>query len=66
VILLEDFDKIEKNLNIHLSNIQGYIRDTFNLSSREQKTIFRFSNRRFIRKAQKTHKDTDNFLVNGG
>jgi predicted PurR-regulated permease PerM len=33
----EDFDKIEKNLNIHLSNIQVYIRDTFNLSSREQK-----------------------------
>lgn len=33
----EDFDKIEKNINIHLSNIQGFIRDTFHVSSREQK-----------------------------
>jgi len=32
-----DFDKIEKNINIHLSNAQGYIRDNFHLSSREQK-----------------------------
>ncbi|MES2239350.1 MAG: AI-2E family transporter [Bacteroidota bacterium] len=35
--LLSDLDKIEKNLNIHLYNIQHYIRDHFNLSSREQK-----------------------------
>lgn len=33
----EDFDKIEKNINIHLRNIQGFIRDNFHLSSREQK-----------------------------
>lgn len=32
-----DFDKIEKNINIHLRNIQGFVRDNFNLSSREQK-----------------------------
>lgn len=33
----EDFDKIEKNLTIHLANIQDYIRANFNLSSSEQK-----------------------------
>lgn len=33
----EDFDKIEKNLAIHLGNIQDYIRTNFNLSSSEQK-----------------------------
>ena len=32
-----DFDKIERNINIHLRNIQGFIRDNFHLSSREQK-----------------------------
>ncbi len=33
----EDFDKIERNINIHLKNIQGFVRDNFHLSSREQK-----------------------------
>ena len=33
----EDYDKIEKNLTIHLANIQDYIRTNFNLSSSEQK-----------------------------
>lgn len=33
----DDFDKIERNINIHLSNIQGFVRDNFHLSSREQK-----------------------------
>jgi len=33
----EDFDKIERNINIHLQNIQGFVRDNFHLSSREQK-----------------------------
>lgn len=32
-----DFDKIERNINIHLRNIQGFIRDNFHLSSREQR-----------------------------
>ncbi|MBP4142155.1 AI-2E family transporter [Flavobacterium sp. P4023] len=32
-----DFDKIEKNISIHLNNIQGFIHDNFNLSTREQK-----------------------------
>lgn len=32
-----DFDKIERNINIHLRNIQGYIKENFHLSSREQK-----------------------------
>jgi predicted PurR-regulated permease PerM len=32
-----DFDKIENNINIHLSNIQTYVRDNFHISSREQK-----------------------------
>ncbi|MCK8142456.1 AI-2E family transporter [Flavobacterium sp. I-SCBP12n] len=32
-----DFDKIEKNISIHLHNIQGFIHDNFNLSTREQK-----------------------------
>jgi hypothetical protein len=25
----EDFDKIERNINIHIQNIQGFIRDNF-------------------------------------
>jgi hypothetical protein len=25
----EDFDKIERNINIHIRNIQGFIRDNF-------------------------------------
>ena len=33
----DDFDKIERNINIHLSNIQVFVRDNFNVSSREQK-----------------------------
>ncbi|SHM16055.1 AI-2E family transporter [Flavobacterium xanthum] len=33
----DDFDKIERNINIHLRNIQGFVRDNFHLSSREQK-----------------------------
>ena len=32
-----DFDKIEQNINIHLSNVQAYVRDNFHISSREQK-----------------------------
>lgn len=32
-----DFDKIERNINIHLRNIQGFVRENFHLSSREQK-----------------------------
>ena len=35
--IVEDFDKIERNLNIHLNNIQRFVRDNFHLSSREQK-----------------------------
>jgi predicted PurR-regulated permease PerM len=35
--IIEDFDKIERNLNIHLNNIQRFVRDNFHLSSREQK-----------------------------
>ncbi|MBY0486517.1 MAG: AI-2E family transporter [Flavobacteriaceae bacterium] len=35
--IVSDFDKIEKNITIHLNNIQNFIRDTFHLSSREQK-----------------------------
>ena len=34
---VNDFDKIEKNFNIHVNNIQGFVRDNFHLSSREQK-----------------------------
>ena len=34
---VNDFDKIERNITIHLNNIQGYIRDNFHLSSSEQK-----------------------------
>lgn len=34
--IVSDFDKIEKNLTIHISHLQTYIRDTFNLSQREQ------------------------------
>lgn len=32
-----DFDKIERNITIHLNNIQVFIRDNFHLSSSEQK-----------------------------
>ena len=34
---VNDFDKIERNFNIHLNSIQGFIRDNFHLSSSEQK-----------------------------
>lgn len=33
----DDFDKIERNINIHLRNIQFFVRDNFHVSSREQK-----------------------------
>lgn len=34
---VNDFDKIEKNITIHINNIQGFIKDNFHLSSSEQK-----------------------------
>lgn len=34
--VISDFDKIGKNLNIHINNIQIYIRETFNISSKDQ------------------------------
>lgn len=34
---VNDFDKIEKNITIHLHNIQSFVRDNFHLSSGEQK-----------------------------
>ena len=34
--IANDFDKIEKNISIHISNLKIYLRDHFNLSSREQ------------------------------
>jgi predicted PurR-regulated permease PerM len=35
--MANDFNKIERNINIHIQNIQHYIRENFNISSREQK-----------------------------
>ena len=35
--MANDFNKIERNISIHISNIQQYIREHFNISSREQK-----------------------------
>ena len=32
-----DFDKIERNINIHIAHIQVLVKENFNLSSREQK-----------------------------
>lgn len=35
--IANDFNKIERNIGIHIHNIQQYIREHFNISSREQK-----------------------------
>lgn len=35
--IISDFDKIEKNITIHINNIQNFIKTNFHLSSREQK-----------------------------
>lgn len=35
--IVSDFDKIEKNISIHISNIQHYLRETIHISSRDQK-----------------------------
>ena len=37
--MVSDFDKIERNLNIHIQNCQDLIREHFNLSSKEQKVF---------------------------
>lgn len=37
--MVSDFDKIERNLNIHIQNCQDLIRENFNLSSKEQKVF---------------------------
>lgn len=37
--MVSDFDKIERNLNIHIQNFQDLIRENFNLSSKEQKVF---------------------------
>lgn len=34
--MVSDFDKIEKNFNIHIENSQRFVKDHFNLSSKEQ------------------------------
>ena len=36
---VNDFDKIEKNITIHLHNIQSFVRDNFHLSSENKKNI---------------------------
>lgn len=35
--MASDFDKIERNISIHIKHLQEFVRDNFNLSSREQK-----------------------------
>lgn len=35
--IASDYDKIEKNITIHISNIQKYVQDNFNVTRREQK-----------------------------
>jgi predicted PurR-regulated permease PerM len=35
--IVNDFNKIQKNISIHVHNIQQFIRDNFHISSREQK-----------------------------
>lgn len=37
--IVNDWDKIRRNLSIHLANLQDYIRETFNLSEREQQKM---------------------------
>lgn len=34
--MASDFDKIEKNISIHISNLKEYVKENFNVSSREQ------------------------------
>jgi len=38
--IVSDFNKIERNLTIHLQNLQTYIKEHFNISTREQKKYF--------------------------
>lgn len=35
--IISDFNKIEKNISIHIQNIQQFVKDNFHVSSREQK-----------------------------
>lgn len=35
--MADDFNKIERNISIHIRNLQHFIRENFNLSTREQK-----------------------------
>ncbi len=35
--IVSDFDKIQKNLTIHIHSIQNYVKENFHLSNREQK-----------------------------
>lgn len=35
--IVSDFNKIERNISIHIHNIQQFIKENFNISSREQK-----------------------------
>ncbi|PWA04781.1 AI-2E family transporter [Flavobacterium psychrotolerans] len=35
--IASDFDKIERNINIHVVNIEQFIKENFNLSTREQR-----------------------------
>ena len=37
--IITDIDKIQNNLNIHITNIQQFIRVNFNISSRDQKVF---------------------------
>ena len=34
--MVSDFDKIQRNLNIHLNHFQSFIKENFNLSNKEQ------------------------------
>ena len=35
--IVSDYDKIEKNITVHISNLQHYIQNNFNVTQREQK-----------------------------
>lgn len=35
--IISDYDKIEKNITIHLNNLQHFVQDNFNINQRDQK-----------------------------
>jgi predicted PurR-regulated permease PerM len=50
--IVSDFNKIERNLSIHLHNLQGYVRDNFHVSKREQQQYINDATKNSIEKGK--------------